>query len=72
MKKTIMTNDWEEAEEILNKADRVWTEKGEYKNGRRGPNGELGWTRKYAEADGIVWNVEYECGFPVLWRTVEE
>lgn len=72
MKKTIMINDWEEAEKIIKKADKVWTENGEYKNGRRGPSGELGWTREYAEADGIVWNVEYDCGFPVLWRTVEE
>ena len=72
MKKTIMTNNWREAEEILNKANKVWIENGEYQNGQRGACGELGWTRKYAEADGIVWNVEYDCGFPVLWRTVEE
>ena len=44
MKKTIITKDWKEAEAMIKRADKVWTIKGEYKNGRRGPCGELGWT----------------------------
>ena len=72
MKKTIITKDWKEAEAMIKRADKAWTIKGEYKNGRRGPSGELGWTENWVEVDGIAWRVTHDCGFPYLIRTVDE
>jgi len=55
------------AAEMLKKATEKWTETGNYGEGRRGPCGELGWTKTYVKIDGITYRLTYgREGFPEL------
>lgn len=55
------------AAKMLKNKTREWTETGDYTNGRRGPCGELGWTKKYVEIEGVTYELTYGMGgFPIL------
>lgn len=54
------------AEMLDNKTDE-WTETGDYTDGRRGPNGELGWTKTFVVIDGVTYRLTFgREGFPEL------
>ena len=55
------------AAKMMNKVEKEWTERGEYTEGRRGPNGELGWKKTYVVVEGVTYVLTYgREGWPEL------